>query len=710
MYFASDVDVSAIDLSAANVNIQDGVAVTATATKEGRWPLVIGSGATLTLKVTDTMVGYDGYFPVVSGSGAVTYVKTSDGTVVSSEQIVGHNLLPYYNVWVPSEDGNGNTINADAAARWRLGSLPAEGKNVAFKLNGDATVTIDATASYNDVQVYGSGVLTIVQSGDNVLTVADALYGTSDVGIKIESGLSLGAAARLQVEGPLTVNNTQTVGVSGNVGTLAVGGEGVVNVASGVTLTVPSLAVTGVVNMASSTSAFPGLENVAGTGTVNWNGKAPDTELWNSQASWKGTNSVANLTGNVQRKPEKWGYGDTYVRLSNVKGWLANYTTINPEVILDNGDADFGLEISDGSSDDQVTIFRKLSGDGTLKGTGTGGNQRYIFRDVTNFTGSIVKTDTVRVFVISASSTTYPDRNSYKGYIYVASDGYAKIGAGKQWSVSTGSIEVNGEVELLGAATMTPSSSGSVILNAGSKIKLANAPLTVNGTLTLPASGSATIDPGSIDMSGESAVLISGVTGVTPSEALVDGTMLTTVIVKDHPDMIVAAKANGDKFDIVAYNELPVESEGTDVSVPIEWAFDNALDAIIAKAPSTVSALEGLLATEHGANGCTYLESYALGLSPTQKDSQPTADTDLSSDGNHIEMFLKDLNVPEGVVLTVTAVKKLPGGEEEVLSKASVTVTKESPNRVVLPIPEGRVQSYRLKVGISGPAAASAGD
>ena len=707
VYFASDVDVSAIDLSAANVNIQDGVAVTATATKEGRWPLVIGSGATLTLKVTDTMVGYDGYFPVVSGSGAVTYVKTSDGTVVSSEQIVGHNLLPYYNVWVPSEDGNGNTISADAADRWRLGSLPVSGKNVAFKLNGDATVTIDATVSYNDVQVYGSGVLTIVQSGDNVLTVADALYGTSDVGIKIESGLSLGAAARLQVEGPLTVNNTQTVGVSGNVGTLAVGGEGVVNVASGVTLTVPSLAVTGVVNMASSTSAFSGLENVAGTGTVNWNGKAPDTELWNSQASWKGTNSVANLTGNVQRKPEKWGYGDTYVRLSNVKGWLANYTTINPEVILDNGDADFGLEISDGSSDDQVTIFRKLSGDGTLKGTGTGGNQRYIFRDVTNFTGSIVKTDTVRVFVISASSTTYPDRNSYKGYIYVASDGYAKIGAGKQWSVSTGSIEVNGEVELLGAATMTPSSSGSVILNAGSKIKLANAPLTVNGTLTLPASGSATIDPGSIDMSGESAVLVSG---VTQSEALVDGTMLTTVIVKDHPYMIVAAKANGDKIDIVAYNELPVESEGTDVSVPIEWAFDNALDAIIAKAPSTVSALEGLLATEHGANGCTYLESYALGLSPTQKDSQPTADTALSSDGKHIEMFLKDLNVPEGVVLTVTAVKKLPGGEEEVLSEASVTVTKESPKRVVLPIPEGRVQSYRLKVGISGPVAASAGD
>ena len=706
VYFTSNVDVSEIDLSGANINIADNFAVTATATKEGK-SLVIGSGATLTLKVSAEMANYEGYFPDVSGSGTVTYVLAS-GESVGSDQIVGHNLMPYYNVWIPSADGN-NTISADAAVRWRLGSLPVSGKNVAFKLDGDATVTIDATVSYNDVQVYGSGVLTIVQSGDYALTVADALYGTSDVGIRVESGLALGAAARLEVEGQLTVNSTLTVSASGSVGTLAVDGSGVVDVASGVTLTVPSLAVTGVVNMASSTSAFSGLTQVAGVGLINWNGKAPDTELWNSQATWKGTNSVANLTGNVQRKPEKWGYGDTYVRLSNVKGWLANSTTINPEVILDNGDADFGLEISDGSSDDPVTIFRKLSGDGTLKGTGTGGNQRYIFRDVTNFTGSIVKTDTVRVFVISASSTDYPARNPYKGYIYVASDGYAKIGAGKQWSVSTGGIEVSGEVELLGAASMTPSSSGYVILNAGSKIKLANAPLTVNGTLTLPASeiGYVTIDPGSIDMSGESAVLV---TGITPSEALADGTVLEAVNVKDHPYMIVAAKENGGKIDIVAYNELPVASEGTDVSVPITWAFNNAASAITAQNPSTVVEMENLLATARGANGCTYLESYALGLTPGQADSKPTADTALASDGSHIEMFLKDLNVPEGVVLTVTAVKSLPGGEEEVLSEASVTVTKDSPNRVSLPIPEGRVQCYRLKVRISGPAALSAGD
>ena len=699
VYFTSNVDVSEIDLSGANINIADNIDVTATATKEGVWPLVIGSGATLTLKVSDSIRGYDGYFPTVSGSGTVTYLK-ADGTAVDSEQIVGNNLMPYYNVWIPSADGNNNTISADAAARWRLGSLPASGKNVAFKLDGDATVTIDATVSYNDVQVYGSGVLTIVQSGDNVLTVANGLYGTAGVGIKVESGLTLGAAARLEVEGQMTVNSTLTVSTSGGVGTLAVDRSGIVNVGADVTLAAPTLAVTGVVNMASSTSAFSGLTRVAGVGTVNWNGKAPDTELWNSQATWRGTNSVANLTENVERKPQKWGYGDTYVRLSNVKGWLANSTTINPEVILDNGDGDFGLEISDGSSNDNVTIFRKLSGDGTLKGTGTGGNQRYIFRDVTNFTGSIVKTDTVRVFVISASSTTYPARDTYKGYIYVASDGYAKIGAGKEWSVSTGGIEINGTVELMGAASMTPSSSGAVVLNGGAKIKLANAPLTVNGTLTLPTSGNMTIDPGNIDMSGESAVLIAG---VTPSEALADGTMLRTINVDGYPAVIVAAKENGDKIDIVAYNELPVASEGTDVIVPTTWAINNAASAITAQNPSTVLDMENLLATARGANGCTYLESYALGLTPEQPSSQPTADMSVS--GDNIELFFKNLEVPDGVVLTVTAVKDTPGGEEEVLSEASVTVTRESPNRVILPIPDGRVQLYRLKVSISGPAA-----
>ena len=298
--------------------------------------------------------------------------------------------------------------------------------------------------------------------------------------------------------------------------------------------------------------------------------------------------------------------------------------------------------------------------------------------------------ETVHALTLSGASTTY-------GELTVENYGKVVFTSSGSWANGTVTVGNNGYLESTNNAAIS-----SLTLLGGSRLILVNAPLTVNGTLTLPTDALTRIDPGSIDMSGESAVLIAG---VTPSETLADGALLTTIDVQGHPYAIVAAKANGAKIDIVAYNELPVESEGTEVSVPTSWAFTYAGSVIAANPPATVGDMETLLAAARGANGCTYLESYALGLTPTQEGSKPTADLAMASDGEHIEMFFKNLNVPEGVVLTVTAVKSVPGEADEVLSEASVTVTKDLPNRVRLPIPAGRVQRYRLKVSISGPAA-----
>ena len=224
--------------------------------------------------------------------------------------------------------------------------------------------------------------------------------------------------------------------------------------------------------------------------------------VWNTSANWTGTNVVENLTANEQREIDSWGWTSSHIVLRNVKGWLANNTRFTAEVILENGAGEHGLEISDGSSNDNVTKFRRISGSGTLKGTGTGGVQRYIFETDSDFTGSIVKTDSVRLFVFSTNkdASAYPNRDTYKGYIYVDTDGVARIGDGKAWSVTTGGIVVNGAVELLGAASMTAASNSAITFGNGATLTFddigtSEAPkkLTLNSAVTVASADTVNI-------------------------------------------------------------------------------------------------------------------------------------------------------------------------------------------------------------------------
>lgn len=565
VYFTENVDATGVDLSGATVHIADGKTFTANAGAEGT--LVLGDGATVTLNVDDNTVKYEGYVPMVFGSGVGYYNTDTEETVSGADHINGNNLLPYYNVWSASATASENTLYANQTARWKSddgehGVLPADNKNVAFKLENGATVTllVDATKTFNDIQVFGDGTLIIQQTGDNVMTVGKGLYTTANVSVQIDSGVAFAANTMLEIEsvlpkyvgincgtaespisipaitgsgllivadgkglttssmsvgtatvqGALTLTGASTatamtvystgvvnLNAATTTTTLTVNAGGVVNVASGVTLTAPTLTVNGTVNM-TSTSVLSGTTSLSGAGTVNWNGKNPDLTVWNTCSTWTGTNAVSSLSADAERQIQNWGRNGSYVKLTDVKGWLDYNTVINPEIILKNGTAGYGIEISNGSTQDNPTYFRKISGSGTFKQTGAGGNQRYVLRDVSDFTGSIEKTDTVRVLIIDATTTqgNLPAKSN-QGHMFVANI-TAKIGDGNGWSVSSGkNLDIAGTatVEMLGAATM----SGPVTLHDGATLKfddigteLMAKKLTLSSTLTF-ASGTVNI-------------------------------------------------------------------------------------------------------------------------------------------------------------------------------------------------------------------------
>ena len=577
VYFTGNVDVTGVDLSGATVHIADDCTFTADAGKEGS--LVLGSGVSVTLNVTKAVADYDGYIPNVSGNGTVGYYQTdgTPGTLTGDDHVNGNNLLPYYYVWSASATPSENTLSANASARWKSddgssGVMPASGKNVAFYLSGNTTITIDATITYNDVQVYGSGILTIQQSGDNVLTIGKALYTTADAGVQINSGLAFAEgtelvnASRLQKyvlvnencgtdESPFTIPAISGSGTlyaygvlatsSYSTGKLVVTGKvflngnsslsnlqilqgGVVNVGAGVTLSTPSLTVQGTMNM-TSTSELSDLTTLNGAGTVNWTGKQPDGTLWKDTITWTGTNVVmsAGTTEITNLAPENWGRNGSYIVMKNLKGYIdTNGAVVQAKVIFENGDNGYALALSNGYGG-RRSYFREIAGSGTIKDvnerTDGGAAQLFIFKSATEFTGSIINLGTqgkyfTKIFVFSAEKTD--SDGGTVGRIIVEPDGSAVIGDGERWSPLQGTI-LNGTLTLEGSATMDTA----VTAGSSAKIVLSNTPITMSSTLTVSA---LEIDSGSISVTSKTTPvkLITGLASA-PSAASLSNMALT---------------------------------------------------------------------------------------------------------------------------------------------------------------------------------------
>lgn len=661
VYFTSTVDASAIDLSRATVNVAADCTYTATAGQEGK--MVLGTGATAKLKVTTDVSNYEGHVPSVSGAGSVEYwLSDGEQTQLTGEHhLNGKNLLPYYYVWTPSETASENTISANAAARWKVGSLPTANKNVAFKISADTTVLVDATVTYGEVQVYGTGILTF-QSADGTaaMTVAKKLQTTSTTAVQIDSGIVFGAGAELEVVSALPLYMTAV-----NCGTEvapyeipAITGGGIAYVAEGKYLTTAEINAgtfyalgnatvtdsaaigtlqvqpTGVLTLDSANVSVSGTATIGGTvnvdatstfiptavsdaGSVVWTGKQPDGSVWNTSADWTGTNVVINATGLTDMNPANWGNASSFIKLNGVAGYFVKTdveATAKKTILEDNG-ANAALQISNGYQGSSVT-FRKIAGDGTIADTHnhTTAWHMLIFKDATEFTGSIKATQTsgCKKFVFSDAGTGTASASGSEGRLVVQSDGHAVIGAGKEWKPAN-SIHIAGEVKLLGAATM---SKPVTINGTTAKLLLADTALTINNTLTFANGAKLTIDPGTIALSSTPATLITGltnteepvVTGITvPGCTVSVGGTSGAYTIQATLGSGVWASGDGDWTE-TSFNGTEQSTDGSAVTFRASANDSVTVTLTGTRAPSTI-AFNGGSATTYTLKGGTFSPS-----------------------------------------------------------------------------------------------------
>lgn len=213
------------------IQIDDGAVMTATTGEEGKVSVL--SGGTLKLTVaSDDEIWYDGYVAAeVTSAGTVEYydvggTKIEDGVYpdpTSSEPTSGHfngvSLLPYYYVWDSTRATTGSKALSNTDL-WRGGSVPADSKNVAIYVSGMVSLDVDVAKTFGEIQIYGSGSLTI--SGNSTLTAFKMNVGVStlvsgqaiDIADTIRNNAGLALAGTFECNATVTGNAPMYVGDS----------------------------------------------------------------------------------------------------------------------------------------------------------------------------------------------------------------------------------------------------------------------------------------------------------------------------------------------------------------------------------------------------------------------------------------------------------------------------------------------------------------
>lgn len=261
-----------------------------------------------------------------------------------------------------------------------------------------------------------------------------------------------------------------------------------------------AVTVNGTLNMGTGALSYGSLSG-ATTGEIIYSGKMPDGSGWTVN-SWNGTVTIVGATGNYQRDLHSWGRNGSKIKVTELGGYTYIGTTINAEVIFENGDGENSYAINFGNgwsyqndSSSNYTIFRKISGHGLVKDFGGGTNGAYpsqlmVFCNADDFDGSLSTGG--RIYCFSANpnfSGTAAERpiaqEGAAATIQVAKDGTAYIGDGESWT-ATGGIKLlggNAKVVLKGNATFT----GATTIANGSTIQFNAVSLLTMGDITVAA-------------------------------------------------------------------------------------------------------------------------------------------------------------------------------------------------------------------------------
>ena len=323
------------------------------------------------------------------------------------------------------------------------------------------------------------------------------------------------------------------------------------NVADGKTLTLSGnniaaqyITATGVgQTVVASASQLAG--TVKGDGTLVY-GAAP-SGLTLTDSLWSGVLWLKNGTMNGLLA-QNLASANSTLRLTGVTGYFndgdSEMTCLGTLELVDDG-ATPAFTVNNGFSTNGKTVFPMLTGDGTFK-SDTTTSQRYVFKDVSVFTGTIDIPSEKNTRVIIGNDTSL---NPANGTITVASGATATVAAGKTWTAQGGMV-VDGTL-MLDAGATTPAvvsgtgtvgvTSGTGTLNgygAAAALTLATAP---GATLAIVDAGLATMtvgafnNLGTVDLRGTALTeatlnLASGVTAAATGTILYPATFQKFVV------------------------------------------------------------------------------------------------------------------------------------------------------------------------------------
>ena len=258
----------------------------------------------------------------------------------------------------------------------------------------------------------------------------------------------------------------------------AVSAESVIfDVASGKTLTLTGSSTITAANgifVRGGSVVVPGAATLSGTvkgdGTVIYTAKP--TTLTLTDADWNGVLWLKNVAVDAA-DPSTFAGENSVLRLTGCTGYFNPSTKMTCECLgtldLQDDGATKAFTVNNGWSDSGITIFAKLTGDGSLVCNTRNISQRYVFKDASSFQGTIncVRSDTsgkyLRV-ILGDDSSLSPD----VGTITVVAGATAAVGDGKTWSADK--MVVNGSLTIGSGATVSKiasSSTGSVTVTSG---------------------------------------------------------------------------------------------------------------------------------------------------------------------------------------------------------------------------------------------------
>lgn len=364
---------------------------------------------------------------------------------------------------------------------------------------GEEAITGDTTVQdmsiFVDGQEYIADLEIAVAEGESGAKLYTVSYSNATPIIRITTdGMSasdLNAALDEAVEGTkVCFNDGATLTLDENVedvdlvilGTANIDGEGTISVAT--------IAAAGkTINLGEDVTFVPATPSelstttITGEGTIVYDGVLPGDEKSSYQATdWTGTVWLKNY--NYQKFDfGALGHSGSKVKLTHIWGYSPNDATsgANPVIVLVDEGSNVALEINDGHGGSKY-FFRKLSGDGTFKTSGSQGtNSQYRFYDVSDFEGTFALNGNNKRVVIGTGST-----DAGNGQILIDNTATVAIPAGKTWSANNG-IKVDGTIGgagILGSNT-TFGNGATIDANAAQLTVEANKTLTFGSSLTV---------------------------------------------------------------------------------------------------------------------------------------------------------------------------------------------------------------------------------